>query len=336
MPLIFEKEVVKEGLPGFRFRPRDDVFMSPERFPEENSCFAGNGKVTGDGVFDVTICQFNAPIVLSWPHFLHAEPKFKDKVEGMSPDKEKHGFWFDIQPTTGTTLSAKARVQINVMVRNSSYFEDLSKVNDTVVPVLWFEEGIDELGEDIVKVLRTAAVDPDTYRLYILYCFIVLISTVILLSMAALAQICRNRASMRKMREQLQDRLQSSRYDREQAGQPMLGPFMESNDSSRVTTATHSRNCSEGTKPPYIKDVNSENLLEKLPQFVNRTPPYNTIQVDVPEALLDGDQEDEASVKDSLEDGSSEGEDSESEEGVGPNVVLINSRHRITSSSSFC
>ena len=35
----------------------------------------------------------------------------------FSPDEEKHGFWFDIQPTTGTTLTAKARVQINVMVR---------------------------------------------------------------------------------------------------------------------------------------------------------------------------------------------------------------------------
>ena len=47
--------------------------------------------------------------VLSWPHFLHAEAKYQDAVEGLKPDKNIHGFWFDIQQVTGTTLSAKVR-----------------------------------------------------------------------------------------------------------------------------------------------------------------------------------------------------------------------------------
>jgi hypothetical protein len=33
------------------------------------------------------------------------------------PNSEEHGFWFDIQPVTGTTLSARARIQINVNIR---------------------------------------------------------------------------------------------------------------------------------------------------------------------------------------------------------------------------
>ena len=40
------------------------------------------------------------------------------------------------------------------------------------------------------------------------------------------------------------------RQDLEQADQPMLAA--DSTDESRVTTASHSRNCSEGVKPPYI------------------------------------------------------------------------------------
>ena len=43
----------------------------------------------------------------------------------------------------------------------------------------------------------------------------------------------------------------SGHHDLEQADQPMLGA--DSTDTSRVTTATHSRNCSEGIKPPYIQ-----------------------------------------------------------------------------------
>ena len=38
-------------------------------------------------MFDVTVCQFGAPIVLSWPHFLGAEEKFRDAVEGLEPDR---------------------------------------------------------------------------------------------------------------------------------------------------------------------------------------------------------------------------------------------------------
>ena len=45
--------------------------------------------------------------VLSWPHFLNAEEKYQKAVEGLNPDPNSHGFWFDIQQVTGTTLSAK-------------------------------------------------------------------------------------------------------------------------------------------------------------------------------------------------------------------------------------
>ena len=95
----------------------------------------------------MTVCQFDTPIVLSWPHFLKAEEKYSNAVEGLSPDPEKHGFWFDIQDVTGTTLSAKARIQINMNVKKLKNFQPLSNINDTVVPILWFEEGIDQLGE---------------------------------------------------------------------------------------------------------------------------------------------------------------------------------------------
>ena len=52
-----------------------------------NSCFAGNDRLVGDGVFDVTVCQFDSPIIISWPHFLGAEDKFREAVTGMNPEK---------------------------------------------------------------------------------------------------------------------------------------------------------------------------------------------------------------------------------------------------------
>ena len=85
------------------------------------------------------------------------------------PLQSKHGFWFDIQDVTGTTLSAKARFQINMKVPNLEVFSDLSKVNTTVIPILWLEEGIDELGPEIVGVLKQAVIDPKEWKQIILY-----------------------------------------------------------------------------------------------------------------------------------------------------------------------
>ena len=76
----------------------------------------------------MSACQFDAPIVLSWPHFLGANESFLNAVKGLKPFEEKHGFWFDVQPTTGTTLSAKARVQVNLAIKQTDSFDDISEV----------------------------------------------------------------------------------------------------------------------------------------------------------------------------------------------------------------
>ena len=61
--------------------------------------------------------------VLSWPHFLHAEEKYQKAVEGLNPDPNSHGFWFDIQQVTGTTLSAKVIFTFQVLLVFFSMFQ---------------------------------------------------------------------------------------------------------------------------------------------------------------------------------------------------------------------
>ena len=99
MPLVFDKEITSVDIPGYRFVPRADVFTTPRTTPE-NGCFCADEPLcdmVGDGMFVVAKCQMEAPIILSWPHFLHANSSFQRSVHGLKPDKEKHGFHFDIQ-----------------------------------------------------------------------------------------------------------------------------------------------------------------------------------------------------------------------------------------------
>jgi len=261
MPLVYKETIQQKGLPGLRFQPREDVFMSAKDFPE-NSCFSGPDYEMGDGVFDVRKCQYDTPIVLSWPHFLHASPSYGANVDGLAPNATQHGFWFDIQPVTGTTLSAKARIQINMSVKRQLNFDALSRVKDTLIPILWFEEGINELGDDIIDVLKGAAIEPPLWREYILYIFIGLVSTMTVLCLVAVGRILANRASAARVARvrqilgsglpqlhapgQLPDKDSSA-----QLTQPMLAGYLDSSDSSRSSSATHSRTSSEGVTPAY-------------------------------------------------------------------------------------
>jgi len=43
----------------------------------------------------------DSPIMLSFPHFYLADPKFREAVEGISPpDPEKHRLYIDVQPVS--------------------------------------------------------------------------------------------------------------------------------------------------------------------------------------------------------------------------------------------
>ena len=59
MPLVFEKKVTASTLPGYRFVPHPDVFMSPKSVPE-NDCYCVDEtlcEMVGDGMFGVSKCQ---------------------------------------------------------------------------------------------------------------------------------------------------------------------------------------------------------------------------------------------------------------------------------------
>ena len=123
----------------------------------------------------------------------------------MKPaDPEKHGFWFDVQPTTGTTLSAKARVQINIGVRQDGSFTGIQHIkDDTIVPLLWFEEGIEELGDELLDVIGEAVTQPPMYKKYILFMLLGVCIPTTCVIFVALTRFCMNlRAERVNLRHQ--------------------------------------------------------------------------------------------------------------------------------------
>ena len=294
MPLVFDKKVTASTLPGYRFVPHPDVFMSPKSVPE-NDCYCVDEtlcEMIGDGLFGVSKCQMEAPIVLSWPHFLNGEQRFIDAVVGMRPNKDKHGFWFDIQQTTGTTLAAKARLQINIALKRMPHYKAMSKIDDTVLPTLWFEEGIDELGPELVDVIREAVDAPPLYKNYLLCILVGIIFALIVIGSVALIRVCADHRSRHRREETIRE-VASKLLDMphmhggggggnpsqgvpthlsayaEEALQPMLDSSgfasgATTAEGSRVTTATHSRNASDGSGI-----VNGSGTVPRLAAAIN-------------------------------------------------------------------
>ena len=66
-------------------------------------------------------------------------------------------------------LSAKARLQINMNVPRIPGFPDLAKVNTTLIPILWSEEGINKLSPEIISTLKLVVEEPPKWHQAILY-----------------------------------------------------------------------------------------------------------------------------------------------------------------------
>lgn len=68
------------------------------------------------GIMDIGPCKKDAPLVVSFPHYLFADEKHLDSVVGLNPKKDKHEFYLESDPLTGVTLSVRARFQVGVIL----------------------------------------------------------------------------------------------------------------------------------------------------------------------------------------------------------------------------
>ncbi|XP_058800402.1 scavenger receptor class B member 1 isoform X2 [Phymastichus coffea] len=169
LPLIYKQEVMTvSGVPGYRFVPPADVFSSPDRVPSQQ-CFCPSGPPCApEGTFNASLCQYDSPVLLSFPHFYLADPILREAVTGISPpEAEKHQLFIDVQPTMGTALRARARIQINLAVSQVRDIKQVASFPDIVFPIMWFEDGIDELPSDVTTLMKMAVELPPVARVSI-------------------------------------------------------------------------------------------------------------------------------------------------------------------------
>lgn len=122
------------------------------------------------GVFTLAPCKFNAPIYMSMPHFLDADPYFSSQVDGMQPDPMRHEFYVDLEPRTGSPVTLAARVQLNVAISKPPGLVRFRNIPEIMFPVFWQELTVNLTGPVIDELLLASRANTQTIKVsYVLY-----------------------------------------------------------------------------------------------------------------------------------------------------------------------
>jgi len=169
LDLVYEKEVEHSGIPGLRYIPppnamgsHDDPDEKARNVNNECYCLKDEGfSCFKSGVLNMAPCKrsedlpLGAPIALSYPHFYQADPSFLDAVDGLSPDKEKHQFYVDVEPTYGFPLALRPRFQLNAIIQKDPDFNITRNMKDLLIlPFLWAEDGFGKPSDEMAEALR--------------------------------------------------------------------------------------------------------------------------------------------------------------------------------------
>uniref|UniRef100_A0A8C6M8I0 Scavenger receptor class B, member 2 n=1 Tax=Nothobranchius furzeri TaxID=105023 RepID=A0A8C6M8I0_NOTFU len=139
----FEKDVVVKGIPAYRFTPPSSVLASKEENPANEGFCVTSNECLGTGVLKVSPCRKGAPVVASFPHFYLGEDKYIDAIGGMSPQREHHQTFLDLNPTTGIIVRANKRAQVNILVGRVVGFPKTKNLTETIFPVMFLNESVE-------------------------------------------------------------------------------------------------------------------------------------------------------------------------------------------------
>nr|WNG79506.1 sensory neuron membrane protein [Athetis lepigone] len=183
--LRYEFDTEYQGVPTVRFAANEWLLDNNE------GCFCLNqtrGLTRPDGcllqgAMELYTCV-GAFLVLTYPHFLFADVRYRDGVVGMRPIEENHKIFIDIEPNTGTPVRAAKRAQFNIFSRRVAGIPPTEQLRTALVPILWIEEAInlpEEFASELTdRLLRSLRLVDILIPVLIAFCGLILLAGVVL------------------------------------------------------------------------------------------------------------------------------------------------------------
>lgn len=87
-----------DGLPGIVSEELSKVHQEPD-VVNVGECYC-SGDCIPYGLLNASACRYGAPAFVSLPHFYKADPIYRDAIQGMNPDADKHNFYITLEPVS--------------------------------------------------------------------------------------------------------------------------------------------------------------------------------------------------------------------------------------------
>ena len=102
--MTFQEESQFKGIPTYIFSAPDEL-LAGKRTNPDNACFCleededlAEERCTLDGIFDMSGCQNGIPLIVTLPHFLGADKRITDEIEGLKPNATAHRPELHVEP----------------------------------------------------------------------------------------------------------------------------------------------------------------------------------------------------------------------------------------------
>lgn len=121
-----------------------ETFASEATNPENAGFCTPRGNCLPAGVLNLTSC-YGKPVVLSNPHFLNADKKFINDINGlqMTPDEQKYNSIIYVEPLTGIPMRGNKRVQINTQLFKDPRIVVTRNLPEIMYPLFWLDQSFE-------------------------------------------------------------------------------------------------------------------------------------------------------------------------------------------------
>ncbi|KAI8798272.1 lysosome membrane protein 2 [Biomphalaria glabrata] len=192
----YTKDVTVKGIGMDRFVAPDIMFGNVTVNPYNAGFCTPKDNCLPSGLLNVSVCRSGAPVIMSMPHFLGCDQETVDSIHGLSPNREEHQSYIDIEPMTGVAMNVGKRLQINTYIQHIEGFSELANITSPIfMPVIWLNESA-VISDQDASDFKSQLLDKITLTTWVKYgliglgAFMILCVVVILVSLR-LRQMCR-------------------------------------------------------------------------------------------------------------------------------------------------
>ncbi|XP_073827110.1 neither inactivation nor afterpotential D [Musca autumnalis] len=171
-----------EGIEGIRYETKPDTYDSGDLNPDMK-CYCPPELMPDNcpkhGVTDIRSCSDGAPMFMSHPGFLYADPSYANTTTGTRADPEKDVFFITIEPKLGVPLEVNAAIQISLHIQPDKDITLLKNIPSFYAP-LFTINSIAKMTPEVAKEVQFALNVP-SIGLYMgigMTCLAVLIASV--------------------------------------------------------------------------------------------------------------------------------------------------------------